>query len=109
MGKADKEPSAFVSNGVDAFPPLYFDNQEVRNFSDERLWPTYRLLAKLSFYHDFMMEDNPHPMPRAIAGAVRITEHIIFELTEREGVKLIQTEPQPRQWSREYGAGQEKI
>lgn len=83
----EQEPSAFVSQGKEKFPPLYFDNKDVANFSDDIKWPSDVLMARFALYADFLAQDDN--MPRAVETANRITEHILFELQYREGIYLL--------------------
>lgn len=82
----DNESSAFVSRGKDTFPPLYFDNEDVRNFSDDVKWPTPVLIGRMATYLDFIAK--PDTMPRARKTGQRVIDHIIFELSYKEGIYM---------------------
>jgi hypothetical protein len=75
------EQSDFASKGHESFPPTHMDNLDVHNFSDEKKWPTQKLIGRLSMYSKFL--ERPDIMPRARKVASRIIEHVLFELPYR--------------------------
>ena len=81
MAKKEQETSDFVSQGKDKFPPIYFDTKQIQQLSR---WDDSLLLSRLNTYMELIQ--NPDTMPRAKAGASRLVDHIIFELSYREGM-----------------------
>ena len=88
--REEPETSAFTSQNRESFPPTYEDNKDVRNFSDEKKWPTPKLIGRLAMYSWFV--ERLDIMPRARRTANRILEHLLFELPYRGIVLTIPDE-----------------
>jgi len=72
--------SEFSTEGFESFPSLYADNKRIAELSE---WTIPMLEERASQYAAFLQRDDL--MPRAKAQADRMLDHVLFELTYRDG------------------------
>lgn len=72
--------SSFTGEGFAPFPNVYSDNQRLGECSE---WPDSVIEDKVCEYWQFLDRDDI--MPRAIAAAHRVIDHLGFEMDYRYG------------------------